>query len=125
MSWNADQRFPQFEVDGVKFMLTFQQDDDWGYCVLVLWWDGNNWAAWGGEPDLRSDIVVDIDDAKIMAHGSLREFIVWCCDEALKRAKIKAQLPLPDPNDRLARLKYNLLMSVEDNTLVVKPAPLP
>lgn len=127
MSWNTDQRFPRFEVDGVKFMLTFQDQEIVGSSVILLTWDGNSWVSWGGTPDVTGYIVEGVTDAIIMAHGSLREFIVWCADEALRRARLKAQIPLPDPDNRIERLKYNLLMSVDWDgvQLVVKPAPLP
>jgi len=124
MSFNVDQRFPQFEVDGIKFMLTVQEGDI-GTDVVLLMKDGEKWTGFGGGPYETGYIVEMVDDAKIMAHGSLHGFITYCCAEALRRAKIKAQIPLPDPNNKLARLKYNLLMSVDDGTLAVKPAPLP
>lgn len=130
MSWDTDQRYAHFDIDGVKFALTFQDDDDYKACAVVLWWDGVQWAAWGAplaDPPNGGWLAIKIDDAKIMAHGSLRDFIVWCCGEALVRATEKARIPLPDPNDRIARLKYNLLMSVDWNGtgFDVKPAPLP
>ena len=126
MSWNTDQRFAQFEVDAVKFMLTFQ-DGDIGLDAVLLYWDGSQWLGWGGQPSERATIVENIDDAKILAHGSLYGFLEYLCTEAMRRAKLKAELQLPDPNDRIARFKYNMLMSVDSDgkTLTVKPPPLP
>lgn len=128
MSWNTDIRFPKFEVEGIKFMLTWQEDD-FGLSVMVLAWDGSQWVGWGGQPNARNTIMENVTDEKIMAHGSLREFLLWCCDEALARARLKARLPLPDPNNRIARMKYNMLQSIDWNTerrcLEVLPAPLP
>lgn len=122
----SDPRFPQFEVDGMKFMLTWQ-DDDLGLSVVLLYWTGSAWNSWGGTVDTRGTIVDYVNDSKIMEHGSLRNFIVWCCNEGVRRAKIKAALPLPSPDDRIGRFKYNLMQSVEwdGDGLVVAPAPLP
>jgi len=127
MSWNTDQRFPQFEVDGVKFMLTWQEDDIGGIDIVLLMYSNGNWVGWGGTPDVKGTIVEGVTDEKIMAKGSLREFIVWCSNEAVRRAKLKASIPLPNPNNRIDRVKYNLLQSVDwdGRALVVKPAPLP
>jgi len=126
MSWNTDQRFPQFEVDGIKFMLTLQEDD-FGNDVVLLMYNNNAWTSWGGLPNEKGIIVEGVNDEKIMAKGSLHAFITWCAEEAVRRAKIKAQIPLPDPNNRIDRLKYNLLQSIESDgtNLTVKPAPLP
>jgi hypothetical protein len=125
MSWQYDQRFPTFEVDGVKFALTFQ-DDDFGTSAVLLYWTGNAWNSWGGTPDVTGIMVDPVTPEKIMAKGSLREFMVWLCDEAVKRAKIKAKLPAPSPDDRVGRFKYHLMSSIDwdGNRLVVPPAPL-
>lgn len=127
MSWNIDARFPQFEVDGVKFMLTFQEDDDVCLEAILLHWAGGAWIAWGGTADVTAVIDYRITSERIMAKGSLHGYLVWLTQEALRRAKIKAELPLPDPADRIGRFKYNLLMSVDSDgqNLTVKPAPLP
>lgn len=126
MSWNTDLRFPQFEVDGVKFMLTFQEDE-FGLEAKILYWGGAEWFSWGGMPDASGLICQNVTDAEIMAKGSLREYLVWLTQEAVRRAKLKAAIPLPDPADRIGRFKYNLLMSVDSDgqNLTVKPAPLP
>ncbi len=126
MSWNQDQRFPQFEVGGVKFMLTFQEDE-FGLEARLLFWTGAEWFSWGGTPDTSALIDQNVTDADIMAKGSLREYLVWLTQEAIRRAKLKANLPLPNPADRIGRFKYNLLMSVDSDgqNLTVKPAPLP
>lgn len=126
MSWNTDQRFPQFEVDGVKFMLTFQEDE-FGLEARLLFWEGSGWVSWGGTPSTSALIDQNVTDADIMAKGSLHGYLVWLTQEAIRRAKLKAELPLPDPNNRIARFKYNLLMSVDSDgtNLTVKSAPLP
>ncbi len=124
MSFNTDQRWPHFEDDGLKFMLTVQEGD-LGTDIVLLVLNGAVWEGWGGTPDATGMLVEDVTDAKILAHGTLREFIVWCTAEAKKHAAKKAAVPLPDPNNRLARLKYNILMNVDNDTLSVKPGPLP
>ena len=128
MSWNTDVRFPRFEVDGVKFMLTWQESD-FGLEIVLLCWDGVNWVGWGGQPNERSSIAENVTEAEIMKHGSLREFLLWCCSEALSRAKLKARLPPPDPQDRISRMKYNMMKSIswdaQNKCLAVLPAPLP
>ena len=126
MSWNQDQRFPQFEVDGVKFMLTYQ-DDEFGLEARLLFWTGSEWNSWGGTADVTGLIDQNVTDADIMARGGLQKYLVWLTQEAMRRAKLKAAIPLPNPGDRIARFKYNLLMSVDNigGELVVKPAPLP
>lgn len=124
--WNQDMRFPQFEVDGVKFMLTFQEDE-FGLEARLLFWTGADWNSWGGQPDVTGLIDQNVTDADILAKGGLHKYLTWLTQEAMRRAKIKASVPLPNPNDRIARFKYNLLMSVDSDgtNLTVKPAPLP
>lgn len=129
MAWNIDQRFPSFEVDGTKFMLTFQQDD-YQASVVLLQWSGAEWLSWGGEADISGYIVGNVTEDIITEKGpTLHAFITWCCEEAVRRTKIRAALPIPDHADRIARLKYNLLMSVDwdaaQGKLAVKPMPLP
>lgn len=123
-AWSVDPRFPTFTVDGIQFMLT-TQDDEMGTSIVMLYKNGNDWISWGGTPDVTGTIMEGVTDAKIMEKGSLRDFIVWCTQEAQRRAQLKAVLPLPDPNNRIARLKYNMLMSVDNDTLTVAPPPLP
>lgn len=126
-AWTTDSRFPAFEVDGTKFMLTWYEGDMGDVNAVLLFWTGNAWNSWGGTSDVTGIIDDNVSDERIMAKGSLHGYLTWLTDEAMKRAKIKAALPLPDPTNRLARFKYNLMMSVtsDGETLRVKPAPLP
>lgn len=77
---------------------------------------------------MASGIIVEgVTDDKIMAHGSLHGFLEYCATEAVKRATKRAVLPLPDPADRLARMRYNFMTHVRGvgSSLIVDPAPLP
>jgi len=125
-AWVYDARFPTFEVEGVKFALTTQEDET-GLSVVVLFWNGAQWLSWGGYPDVRGIIAEGVTDGDIMQHGSLHEYMEWCAVEAVKRARLKVELPLPNPDDRLARLRYNMLKSyvVEPGGIKLAPAPLP
>lgn len=124
MAWQTDPRFPTFSVDGTQFMLT-TQDDEMGMSVVLLMRNGTEWVSWGGDVGTRGIIMDGVTDAKILEKGSLRDFLVWCTQEAYIRAHLKATLLLPDPNNRIARLRYNMLMSVDNDVLTVAPAPLP
>lgn len=126
MSYLYDARFPTFDIDGITFALAYH-DGDFGTDIVVLQKVGNEWQSWGGQPADKGIIAENVTDAKIMAHGSLHGFLTWCADEAIKRAKKRAAIPLPNPNDRVDRVRYNLKksMRVEGGKIVVAPPPLP
>lgn len=118
MSYTYSPLWPTFEVGGKKFAVTIQEDD-WTSVVMLENVNGI-WQSWGGTPDVSGTIVGIVDDEKIMAQGSLANFVQWVLDEALRRAKARANvMPLPDPNNRIERLKYALMQRV-----TVAPGPV-
>lgn len=123
-----DQRFPTFDVDKVGFSLTYQTDEDsGGIDIVLLSWDGRNWSAWGGPADVNSIIFSNVTDGLIMQSGSLYNFLQNCMSEAMRRAKIYAALPLPDPNNKVQRMEYafKAKMYVENDIIKLPPPPLP
>ena len=118
MSYVYNPLWPTFEVGGKKFAVTIQEDD-WTDVVLLEQVNGV-WQSWGGTADVSGTIVSMVDDGKIMAKGSLANFVQYVLDEAMRRAKARANvLPLPDPNNRIDRLKYALKARV-----TVSPGPV-
>lgn len=130
-AYNYDPRFPTWEINGLKFALTFQANDDCSNSVdvVVLQWDGSKWSSWGGPADVRGTIAECVTDEMILARGSLHQFVLWAVKEAVHRACARAIMPLPDPTNRIERLKYAILELITvppaGNGLTVPPAPLP
>lgn len=122
MSYNANERFPEFSINGMRYLLTYQAEFNE---LVLLEWNGSAWLAWGGQPGERSILVEGLDDAQIMARGGVYRFMVWLREEAKRRAGLRANLPLPDPSNRVERVQYALMQLMTDDDLSLPNPPLP
>ena len=118
-AWQYDQRWPTFQIDGIKFALTLQDGGLANPDLVLIYFDGLNWTSWGGMPTEKGTIVENLTDEKIMAKGSLAKFVEWSLLEATRRAKLKAEIPLPPADDKIKRMEYALTKLV-----TVLPGPV-
>lgn len=97
-----------FQLDGEKYALSCNPEDDMGYWEVGIFKMMPN-GAWNAIPPLIKD---GLTTAEVMAHGSVAGYLAYLLPIASQRAQALAVIPKPPQADKPACVGYDLALDV-------------